>query len=363
MDDKTGSSSIVHCPSSIMHISQLDYHLPPELIAQRPVEPRDSSRLMVIDRAAGSITHKHFYDLREYVRPGDVLVANNSRVIPARLFGRKPSGGKVEVLLLEKQTDTRWKALVGGRNVSRVIFDAGVFADVAPHEGEPSEGSAARMVTFNAPVEPFLESIGHVPLPPYIHETLQDKARYQTVYAQPPGSAAAPTAGLHFTPGLMADLAQRGAAFAYVTLHVGLDTFKPIGEETVEAHKIHGEWCSVSPQTAQAVNNAAGRVFAIGTTSARTLESSARSGQPNLFGRAPGASRISPFEGATSIYITPGYAFKAVDVLVTNFHLPKSTLLAMIGAFMGMDLMREAYRVAVAEKYRFFSFGDAMLIV
>jgi S-adenosylmethionine:tRNA ribosyltransferase-isomerase len=211
------------------------------------------------------------------------------------LFGRKPSGGKVEILLLEKQTDTRWKALVGGRNVSRVFFDADIFADVALADGTREE-SAARLVTFNTPVEPFLERIGHVPLPPYIHETLQDKARYQTVYAQPPGSAAAPTAGLHFTPGLMADLAQRGAAFEYVTLHVGLDTFKPIGEETVEAHKIHGEWCSVSPQTAHAVNNAAGRVFAIGTTSARTLESSARSGQPNLFGRAPGAEFLAKLQ-------------------------------------------------------------------
>lgn len=341
-----------------MHISELNYTLPPELIAQRPVEPRDSSRLMVIDRAAGSITHKHFYDLREYARPGDVLVANNSRVIPARLFGRKPSGGKVEILLLEKQTATGWKALVGGRNVSRVIFEADIFADVAVADGGAQE-SAARVVTFSQPVEPFLERIGHVPLPPYIHETLQDKSRYQTVYAQPPGSAAAPTAGLHFTPGLMADLAQRGAQFEYVTLHVGLDTFKPIGEETVEAHKIHGEWCSVSAQTAHAVNHA-GRVIAVGTTSARTLESSAFTGQTAPSGLT---SRIAPFEGATSIYISPGYTFKAVDVLITNFHLPKSTLLAMIGAFMGMDLMREAYRVAVAEKYRFFSFGDAMLIL
>ncbi|MDW8351784.1 MAG: tRNA preQ1(34) S-adenosylmethionine ribosyltransferase-isomerase QueA [Anaerolineae bacterium] len=353
-----------------MHVSELDYELPPELIAQRPVEPRDASRLLVCDRATQTHVHRHFYDLPEFLRPGDLLVANDTSVINARLHGHKPTGGKVEVLLLRKLDDLTWEALVGGRHVQQVIFSAGgddnktIRAEVV---ARPSE--AVFNVRFSEPIEPYLDVLGETPLPPYIHERLEDPARYQTVYARVAGSAAAPTAGLHFTPQLIERIEAMGVRIAFVTLHVGLDTFKPIEEETVEAHKIHTEWCELLPATAEAINETrlrGGRVIAVGTTSARVLEScplAAESGDRAGMSPSGQPAIVQPFSGFTSLYITPGYRWKVVDALITNFHLPRSTLLAMIGAFMGMDFMRCTYALAIRERYRFYSFGDAMLIL
>jgi S-adenosylmethionine:tRNA ribosyltransferase-isomerase len=356
-----------------MQTSELDYELPAELIAQHPVEPRDSSRLLVIDRVTHTLWHKHFRDIQALLQPGDLLVANDSRVIPARVFGRKTTGGKVELLLLRKVDATSWRALVGGRHVSAIVLDAAghmMRARVDPGEGE-------RLVRFDEPIEPHLQSLGVTPLPPYINERLADPERYQTVYARIAGSAAAPTAGLHFTPGLIDALHEQGVQFAFVTLHIGLDTFKPIGEDTVESHQIHTEWCELSAATAEAIHATrarGGRVIAVGTTSARVLETAAVVGTQSTEHRTQSTEQreasvdrrpstvVTPWSGNTSLYITPGYRFRMVDAMITNFHLPKSTLLAMIGAFMGMDLMRAAYTEAIRERYRFFSFGDAMLI-
>ncbi|MCS7060530.1 MAG: tRNA preQ1(34) S-adenosylmethionine ribosyltransferase-isomerase QueA [Anaerolineae bacterium] len=365
-----------------MLTSELDYELPPELIAQTPAEPRDSSRLMVIERASGHIEHRVFRDLPAFVRPPDVLVANDTQVIPARIYARKPTGGKVEILLLRRLDSVRWEALVGGHRVHEFVVEAagqpplrGVVLREEPRIGErhallpadsPQSDSAARVVMFDRPVEPLLEHIGVMPIPPYIHRPPDDPARYQTVYARIAGSAAAPTAGLHFTPALLQTLEENGVGVVFVTLHIGLDTFKPITEDTVEAHRIHTEWCEVSPAAAERINAAraaGGRVIAVGTTSARTLETAAQAVARNT-SHEPDAGRfIAPYRGFTSIYITPGYRFRAVDALITNFHLPRSTLLAMIGAFMGMDLMWRAYEEAIRRRYRFYSFGDAMLIL
>ncbi|MFN4294819.1 MAG: tRNA preQ1(34) S-adenosylmethionine ribosyltransferase-isomerase QueA [Thermoflexales bacterium] len=345
-----------------MHISELDYELPPELIAQHPVEPRDASRLLVCDRTTQTHQHRHFYDLPEFLRSGDLLVANDTSVINARLRGRKPTGGKVEVLLLRKIDAVTWEALVGGRNVRQIAFpESGNAGKPISAEVVARSGEAAFVVRFSEPIEPHLDALGETPLPPYIHEQLRDPARYQTVYARVAGSAAAPTAGLHFTPQLLERIQAMGARIAFVTLHVGLDTFKPIEEETVEAHKIHAEWCVLPPATAEAINEAraqGGRIVAVGTTSARVLESSALAST-----QASSRPLVQPFSGFTSRYITPGYEWKVVDALITNFHLPRSTLLAMIGAFMGMDFMRRTYALAIRERYRFYSFGDAMLIL
>lgn len=342
-----------------MQTSELDYDLPPDLIAQTPAEPRDSSRLMVIERATGRIAHCVFRDLPALLRAPDLLVANDTRVIPARICARKPTGGRVELLLLRKLDATRWEALVGGHRARECVIDV---PDAHPIHGMvqplPGADDATRLVEFDAPIEPALERIGVMPIPPYIHQQPDDPTRYQTVYARIAGSAAAPTAGLHFTPELLQTISARGVETAFVTLHIGLDTFKPITEDTVEAHRIHTEWCEASPETAAAVRRAkaaGGRVVAVGTTSARVLETAAQA--------ADASADIAPFRGFTSIYITPGYRFRAVDALITNFHLPRSTLLAMIGAFMGIDLMWQAYHEAIRRRYRFYSFGDAMLIL
>lgn len=335
--------------------SDLDYTLPPGLIAQHPAEPRDAARLLIVDRARGAFEHRRFSDLPALLAPGDLLVANDTSVLNARLKGRKPSGGAAEVLLLRKLDALRWEALVGGRRVARVEFAEGVVADVAANA---PAASMTRVVTFNTPIEPFLDRLGETPLPPYIHERLRDPGRYQTVYARDPGSAAAPTAGLHFTPGLLAQLAARGVGCAFVTLHVGLDTFKPIDEATLEEHVIHTEWCALPTQTAQAINATraqGGRVIAVGTTSARVIESA------RLFDRGADGE-ITPFRGDTNLFITPGFQFRWVDQLITNFHLPRSTLLALVGALTGMPLLRAAYQEAITQRYRFYSFGDAMLI-
>ena len=340
-----------------MHTSDFDYHLPEGFIAQTPLEPRDTSRLLVLERSSGRLEHRSFRQVAEYLRPGDLLVLNQTRVIPARLFGRKlPSGGRVEVLLLRRQDALIWEALVGGKRLTpgrRIQIEDGPLAEIA----EVLDGPR-RLVRFDQPIEEVLGQAGHVPLPPYIHTPLQNPERYQTVYASQPGSAAAPTAGLHFTPELLRQLSTQGVRQVTLTLHVGLDTFAPVSEENPQEHAIHSEWCELTPAAAEAINTASaqgGRIIAVGTTSVRTLESAAQ--------QAPGGSRVAPFSGSTRLFILPGYEFRAVDALITNFHLPRSTLLMLVSAFAGRERVLAAYQTAMREGYRFYSFGDAMLIL
>jgi S-adenosylmethionine:tRNA ribosyltransferase-isomerase len=337
--------------------SDFDYVLPPERIAQTPVEPRDSSRLLVLDRASGEIQHTRFDQLGEFLRPGDLLVLNQTRVIPARLYAVKAdTGGKVEVLLLNRRRADIWEALVGGKRISegkRLRLENGVEVEVI----EELEG-ARRLLRFERPPESFLEQIGNMPLPPYIHERLQDPERYQTVYAEQAGSAAAPTAGLHFTPRLMKSLQAKGIGLVKLILHVGLDTFAPVTEDDPTEHQIHTEWCSLPPQTADVINRTrqqGGRIVAVGTTSVRVLESAAH--------RAKAGDVVAPFEGPTDLFILPGFEFKAVDAMVTNFHLPRSSLLMLVSAFAGRERILAAYETAIELDYRFYSFGDAMLLV
>lgn len=359
-----------------MRTDRFDYELPKELIAQEPVEPRDASRLMVVDRATGRIAHHRFYELVDLLQPGDILVANDSRVMPARLFARKATGGRVEILLLVRRDDRTWEALVRGHRVRPGVT---LYLEARPHisaevlEVTPSGG---RLLRFSEPLTPYLREVGHIPLPPYIHKPLKDPERYQTVYAREEGSAAAPTAGLHFTPRLIKQLEKKGVQFYFVTLHVGIDTFRPITEEQVEEHKIHSEWAELSPEVAAALNRAKAegrRIIAVGTTTMRVLETATHpenvhgedamvgwpAGTPEEVTRGP----LVPFRGWTGLYIVPGFDFRAVDALITNFHLPRSTLLVLVAAFMGEDLMWRAYREAIAQRYRFYSFGDAMLIL
>jgi S-adenosylmethionine:tRNA ribosyltransferase-isomerase len=349
-----------------MKTSDFDYVLPESSIAQTPAEPRDSSRLLVLHRATGEIKHRMFRDIGDYLHPGDLLVLNQTRVIPARIYARKETGGRVELLLLRLRDELTWEALVGGKGL-RVGKSMKVEDGPQVEIVEILDGSE-RLVKFSEPIEPYFSTVGHVPLPPYIHEKLTDPERYQTVYARQPGSAAAPTAGLHFTPRLLEELQAQGVKIAYVTLHVGLDTFAPVTEASPEEHVIHSEWCDLSQETAELINKTkqgGGRVVAVGTTSVRTLESAANLQSPTL---APHASagvsnQISPFVGPTSLYILPGYQFKVVDAMITNFHLPKSTLLMLVSAFAGRERILETYQTAVQEGYRFYSFGDAMLIL
>ncbi len=340
-----------------MKTLDFDYHLPAERIAQTPVEPRHNSRLLVLRRDAPELEHTTFWHISDYLRPGDLLVVNQTRVIPARIFARKPTGGQVELLLLRREDALTWEALVGGKRLTvgkRLDVDGGRTAEIVAE----LEGSR-RLVRFDAPVEAALEAAGHMPLPPYIHEPLKDPERYQTVYARQPGSAAAPTAGLHFTNELMEHLKrERGVNFASVTLHVGLDTFAPVTEDDPREHKIHSEWCEVTPEAAEAINQTrrnGGRIIAVGTTSVRTLESAAQAAGPG--------QEVAAFAGPTQLFILPGYTFRAVDALVTNFHLPKSSLIMLVSALVGRERILEAYRTAVEMEYRFYSFGDAMLIV
>jgi S-adenosylmethionine:tRNA ribosyltransferase-isomerase len=333
--------------------SDFDYELPVECIAQTPLEPRDAARLLVLDRKAGTLEHAIFRDLGQYLHPGDLLVLNQTRVIPARLVGKKiPGGGKAEILLLHRLEEATWEALIGGKGmlVGRCIqVENGPLAEIAAVLPGPR-----RIVRFSEPIEPLLPRAGHMPLPPYIHTPLADPERYQTVYGREPGSAAAPTAGLHFTPSLLASLERQGIHQATVTLHVGLDTFLPVNEASPADHLIHTEWCLVPPETAQAVKEtkaSARRVIAVGTTSVRALESAA------------GEQGIQPFEGPTRLFILPGYHFKVIDVMITNFHLPRSTLIMLVSAFAGRETILWAYQQAVQDGYRFYSFGDAMLIV
>jgi len=349
-----------------MKTSDFDYHLPESSIAQTPVEPRDSSRLLVLKRDTGKLEHRIFREIGDYLRKGDLLVLNQTRVIPARIYASKFTGGRVELLLLRRRDRLTWEGLVGGKGLkpgSRVKVEHGPEAEIV----EVLEGSE-RLVRFSDPIEPYFSRVGNVPLPPYIHEKLSDPERYQTVYAREPGSAAAPTAGLHFTPELLKKLQKKGAEIAYVTLHVGLDTFAPVTEDNPEEHKIHTEWCQLNQEAADLVNHtkqSGGRVIAIGTTSVRTLESAVARTMDNgprtiVNGQW---SIVQPFTGPTSLFILPGYQFKVVDAMITNFHLPKSTLLMLVSAFAGREKILETYEVAIKEGYRFYSFGDAMLIL
>jgi S-adenosylmethionine:tRNA ribosyltransferase-isomerase len=404
------------------NISDFDYDLPQELIAQTPIEPRDASRLLVVHRDSGKFEHRRFTDIGAFLRPGDLLIANQSRVLPARLLGhRVGTGGSVEVLLLVERPDLGldyWETLVRpGRHLregSRIVFE-----DETGNDGEMQQGAflqvevlerteaGGRIVRFtvenvlslmlergrgrdksrsdesqdmvdrgtgsragvkpaptdevrtavpNVTVREMIEQLGRMPLPPYIHETLHDPERYQTVYARIAGSAAAPTAGLHFTPHLLEQLRQQGVRVGFVTLHVGLDTFRPIECEDVREHKMHSEEIDLDAPTAELISEtrrAGGRVVAVGTTAVRVLESVASFHN----------GRIEPYHGATHLFITPGYRFQVVDAMITNFHLPRSTLLLLVSAFASKALIEEAYQEAIRERYRFFSFGDAMLIL
>mgnify|MGYP003507829502 CR=1 FL=1 len=349
-----------------MQTSDFDYNLPESSIAQTPAEPRDSSRLLVLRRESGKLEHRIFRDVTDYLKAGDLLVLNQTRVIPARIFARKETGGRVELLLLRRRDELTWEALVGGKGL-RVGRLAQVEEGPEVQIIEELNGSE-RLIKFSEPIEPYFSKVGNVPLPPYIHEKLDDPERYQTVYAKDPGSAAAPTAGLHFTPRLLEELQVKGVKIAYVTLHVGLDTFAPVNEENPEEHKIHSEWCELTQETADAINETrarGGRVIAVGTTSVRTLESAARmtidNGQQTMVnGQSP---MVKEYVGATSLYILPDYQFQIVDAMITNFHLPKSSLIMLVSAFAGREKILETYATAIQEGYRFYSFGDAMLIL
>ena len=341
-----------------MKTSDFYYDLPQELIAQHPVEPRDSSRLMVMDRATGAIEHRIFRDVTDYLRPGDCLIVNDSRVLPARIFGVREGGESVnEFLLLTQKEQNVWECLTKpGKRAkvgSRFVFGEGLMT------GEVTQvcGDGNRIVKFECGDEFFsvLDRIGQMPLPPYITEKLEDKERYQTVYSRELGSAAAPTAGLHFTNELLGRIREKGVKIGYVTLHVGLGTFRPVKVEDVTSHVMHSEHYCLPKETADLINEThanGGRVISVGTTSCRTLESC-----PVENGM------IQPSDGWTQIFIYPGYEFKVIDGLITNFHLPESTLIMLVSAFAGFDSVMNAYRTAVKEKYRFFSFGDAMLIL
>ena len=358
-----------------MRTSDFDYHLPPELIAQSPVEPRDSSRLMVLDRATGGIEHCRFTGLLDYLRPGDLMVFNQSRVIPARLFGvRDDNGGRVELLLLRREADGVWEAMA---RPGRRLRPGATVTITPPEESAPLpslsveilESRPGGLKAVRLSTESAIDRMGHTPLPPYIRQDLQDPERYQTVYARHPGSAAAPTAGLHFTPELLDRIRSAEIETAFVTLHVGLDTFRPVQDEDPAAHHIHTERYSLDSTAAGALNRArAGgrRVIAVGTTSVRVLEQLAADA-------ATGDLReFVPVERDASIYILPGHPFRAVDAMITNFHLPRSTLLMLVSAFAqhrsadgasGREMMLAAYAEAIRQRYRFYSFGDAMLIL
>jgi S-adenosylmethionine:tRNA ribosyltransferase-isomerase len=356
-----------------MKTSDFDYDLPQELIAQTPVEPRDASRLLVVERASGGLAHRRFADILEYLRPGDLLVGNDSRTIPARLHGAKETGGAVEIFLLKPAEGGAWQCLVGGKGMRpgvrvKIARDGWNITATVVSEAE----GGARVIAFEPPVSEWLWDVGETPLPPYIHEPLTDAERYQTVYSRIEGSVASSTAGLHFTPELLLRLRELGVRFATVTLHIGLDTFRPVQAENIEEHRIHREWAELPAETAKLVNEtklSGGRVIAIGTTVVRTLESGAKialgykpcDDVPE--GAVCGWQRVAAFEGETDLFIKPGHVFRAVDAMVTNFHLPKSTLLMLVAAFAGKGLMERAYREAIGERYRFYSFGDAMLIL
>lgn len=337
-----------------MLVTDFDYELPQELIAQHPMEPRDHSRLLVVDKHTGEIQHKHFYDLVDYLRPGDVLVFNDTRVIPARLHGTKDTGAHVEVFLLTRRDATDWEVLVRpGKKLqvgARINFSDELSCEVIEHT---DFGGRVVRFKYEGIFEEILDRLGETPLPPYITAPLEDKERYQTVYNRERGSAAAPTAGLHFTKELLAKIKELGCEEVFVTLHVGLGTFRPVSEANIEDHKMHKEFYTVSQEAADAINKAKAegrRIIAVGTTAVRTLESAGADGTLKAGGNW------------TNIFIYPGYKFRFVDELVTNFHLPQSTLLMLVSTLATRDIMLATYKKAVEERYRFFSFGDAMFI-
>jgi len=381
MEEQTKRSEIPH-----IRISDFDYSLPSELIAQTPIEPRDASRLLVVHRTTGTFEHRHFRDIGAYLRPGDLLIANQSRVLPARLLGHRiETGGAVEVLLLAERPDLGpdyWETLVRpGRRLRKgscIIFgdengakQAGLlqakilerteaggrivhFSVVDRYSLQEERGQ--NQLDLKVSARELIEQLGRMPLPPYIHETLKDPERYQTVYARITGSAAAPTAGLHFTPRLLEHLRRQGVRIGFVTLHVGLDTFRPVESEDIREHKMHSEEIDLDAPTAELINEtrrAGGRIVAVGTTVVRVLESVASLHE----------GRIEPYHGATRLFITPGYRFQVIDAMITNFHLPRSTLLLLVSSFAGKALIEKAYQEAIRERYRFYSFGDAMLIL
>ncbi len=340
-----------------MKKSDFYFELPEELIAQTPIEKRDHSRLMEIDKLSGNIRHLHFYDLPSLVKPGDCLVLNDSRVIPARLFGRRESGGAVEVVLLTDKGNKVWECLTRpGKKTepgTKLVFGDGelsaVVLDKAPG------GNRLIEFKYEGIFLEILERLGKMPLPPYIKEELLDSERYQTVYSKEPGSAAAPTAGLHFTKELLKELEEKGVLIACITLHVGLGTFRPVKAENIEDHEMHAEYCMISKETADKINaakRAGGRIISCGTTSCRTLES-----------RCDEGGFVREYAGWTNIFIYPGYRFKCVDGLITNFHLPESTLIMLVSALAGRENIIRAYEEAIRERYRFFSFGDATIII
>jgi S-adenosylmethionine:tRNA ribosyltransferase-isomerase len=339
-----------------MKTSDFRYELPPELIAQTPINRRDFSRLMRLDKTTGAVEHRRFYELPELLKAGDCLVLNDSRVIPARLFGRRESGGAVEVVLLRDRGEGVWECLTrpGRKTRTGTALSFGGGALTAAVINEIEGGNRLIRFHYDGIFLEVLERLGKMPLPPYIHEELKDAERYQTVYSRVSGSAAAPTAGLHFTKELLNTIADKGVGLHYVTLHVGLGTFRPVKAENIEDHEMHAEYCEIPAETARAVSAAkreGRRVVAVGTTSCRTLES-----------RASGDGSVAPFSGFTNAFIYPGYTFKCADALITNFHLPESTLLMLVSALAGRENILRAYEEAVRERYRFFSFGDAMLI-
>lgn len=340
-----------------MELSEFDYYLPPELIAQEPVPHRSESRLLVVKRIKNCIEHTRFQEIIEYLVPGDTLVLNDTRVIPARLFGvRKDTGGKVEIVLLKRRQGGRWEVLVKpGKRAKpgvELVFGEGKLA--ARVEDYTKEGGRVLSFFYTGVFEEILSRLGEMPLPPYIKKKLEEPERYQTVYAREKGSAAAPTAGLHFTPQLLEDIKEKGVELVYLTLHVGLATFRPVKVNRIQEHKMHEEYYQVSPSAADTLNKALAarsRIIAVGTTSCRVLET------------IKGEEGFAPGKGWTDIFIYPGYQFKAVDGLLTNFHLPRSTLIMLVCAFGGKDLVMRAYQEAIERRYRFYSFGDAMLIL
>ncbi|MCA1036369.1 MULTISPECIES: tRNA preQ1(34) S-adenosylmethionine ribosyltransferase-isomerase QueA [Bacillus] len=342
-----------------MKVEMFDFHLPEELIAQTPLEDRTSSRLMVLDKEDGALQHETFKNLPEYLNPGDCLVLNDTRVLPARLFGAKEgTGAKIEVLLLKQQEGDVWETLIKPakrvKEGTRIEFGDGLLSAVCT--GTEEQGGRLLKFNYEGIFYEVLEQLGEMPLPPYIKEQLDDRERYQTVYAKERGSAAAPTAGLHFTEELLDEIREKGVHIAFITLHVGLGTFRPVSVEDIHEHSMHAEYYQVTEGTARLLNEVrenGGRIITVGTTSTRTLETIADANE----------GRFEAGSGWTSIFIYPGYEFKAIDGMITNFHLPKSTLIMLISALAGRENVLNAYNEAVKESYRFFSFGDAMLII
>lgn len=341
-----------------MDPSEFDFDLPTDLIAQEPVTPRDHSRLMVLGRLSGGLEHHRFYELTDFLRPGDCLVLNDTRVLPARLIGRKKQGtARAEILLLRPLGGNRWEVLCRpGRRLhpgTEVVFGRGEM--VGRLGREVGEGVREAVFEYEGDFQELLDKFGRMPLPPYINRDLDDRERYQTVYSRESGSAAAPTAGLHFTAELLETVRKKGVLVEFLTLHVGLGTFRPVQTDRIEDHKMHAEFYCLSPEAAERINrcrSSGGRIFAVGTTAVRTLETLA--GEDG---------KLRCGSGWTDIFIFPGYRFKCIDAIITNFHLPRSTLLMLVSAFAGRERILRAYRLAVEQRYRFFSFGDAMLIL